>query len=499
MAGYTRQSTYTDGDVIQASDSNNEFDQLLDAFNNVSGHAHDGTTAEGPVIGLIGDAGLTPPLNKITVDTVNDRLGFFIDVLGASTEQFRVQDGVIAPVTPNDVDLGTSTILFKDGFFAGTVEAVNLEATNIKANDGTAAATIADTTGVMSINNLVATTADVNGGTIDNTTIGATTASSGAFTTITASSTLGVTGNATVGGLVIGTAGSVTDVDTDLTTVSASDDTLASAKAIKTYVDAQVTAQDLDFQADSGGPLNIDLDSEVLTIAGGTGLTTTGLGNTVTVDIDSTVATLTGTQTLTNKTLTSPDINGGSVDGATIDNTNIGGVTPAAITGTTVTATSFVGPLTGQVSDISNHTTTDLAEGTNLYYTQARFDTAFGLKSTTDLTEGTNLYYTTARVNTDFDTRLATKTTTDLTEGTNLYYTTARFDTAFSGKTTTDLTEGTNLYYTTARANTDIDARVTKTYVDGLGVDAATLGGDTKQTILDTAQADALALAIALG
>ena len=135
---------------------------------------------------------------------------------------------------------------------------------------------------------------------------------------------------------------------------------------------------------------------------------------------------------------------------------------------------ALTGNVTGQVSDISNHTTTDL-------------------------TEGTNLYYTTARANTDFDTRLATKTTTDLTEGTNLYYTTARFDTAFSGKTTTDLTEGTNLYYTTARANTDIDARVTKSYVDGLGVDAATLGGDTKQTILDTAEADALALAIALG
>ena len=42
--------------------------------------------------------------------------------------------------------------------------------------------------------------------------------------------------------------------------------------------------------------------------------------------------------------------------------------------------------------------TTDLAEGTNLYYTQSRFDTAFSNKTTTDLTEGTNLYYTDARV-----------------------------------------------------------------------------------------------------
>ena len=48
--------------------------------------------------------------------------------------------------------------------------------------------------------------------------------------------------------------------------------------------------------------------------------------------------------------------------------------------------------------------------------------------STDDVSEGSNLYYTTARANTDFDTRLATKTTGDLTEGSNLYYTRSRFD-----------------------------------------------------------------------
>jgi len=94
-------------------------------------------------------------------------------------------------------------------------------------------------------------------------------------------------------------------LDTDLSTVSASDDTLASAKAIKTYVDSQVTAQDLDFQADTGGALSIDLDSETLTFTGGTGIDTSGSGNAVTFAIDSTVATLSGTQTLTNKTINS--------------------------------------------------------------------------------------------------------------------------------------------------------------------------------------------------
>jgi hypothetical protein len=98
-------------------------------------------------------------------------------------------------------------------------------------------------------------------------------------------------------------------LDTDLTSVAATDTTLASAKAIKTYVDAQVTAQDLDFAGDSGGAQNVDLDSQSLTFTGGTGIDTTGSAQTMTVAIDSTVATLTGSQTLTNKTLTSPVLN----------------------------------------------------------------------------------------------------------------------------------------------------------------------------------------------
>jgi len=93
---------------------------------------------------------------------------------------------------------------------------------------------------------------------------------------------------------------------------------------------------------------------------------------------------------------------------------------------------NVTGNVTGTVSDISNHDTGDLSEGTNLYYTQGRFDTAFTAKSTTDLSEGTNLYYTTDRANTDFDARLGTKSTTDLSEGTNLYYTDDRARTSIS-------------------------------------------------------------------
>ena len=92
-------------------------------------------------------------------------------------------------------------------------------------------------------------------------------------------------------------------LDTDLSSTAGTDTTLPSAKAVKTYVDAQTTAQDLDATADSGGPISIDLDSEVLDIAGGTGIDTTASGNEISIAIDSTVVTESSTDTLTNKTI----------------------------------------------------------------------------------------------------------------------------------------------------------------------------------------------------
>ena len=112
-------------------------------------------------------------------------------------------------------------------------------------------------------------------------------------------------------------------------------------QSVKAYVDSQVTAQDLDFQADTGGALSIDLDSETLLLTGGTGIDTAGSGNEVTFNIDSTVATLTGSQTLANKTLTSPDVNTPDIDGGTIDGTVIGGSSTAAGSFTSVNATSL--------------------------------------------------------------------------------------------------------------------------------------------------------------
>ena len=113
-------------------------------------------------------------------------------------------------------------------------------------------------------------------------------------------------------------------VDTDLSSASSSDDTLASAKAIKAYVDSQVTAQDLDVTTDSG-TIAIDLDSETLSVSGGTGIDTSATGNAITVAIDSTVATLTGNQTLQNKIIDSAnntltlDLSEGTLTGTTAE------------------------------------------------------------------------------------------------------------------------------------------------------------------------------------
>jgi len=83
---------------------------------------------------------------------------------------------------------------------------------------------------------------------------------------------------------------------------------IATQQSIKAYVDAQITAQDLDVTSDSG-TIAIDLNSETLTVAGGTNITTTGSGNSITIATSTDVVTLTSTSTLTNKTLTSPTIN----------------------------------------------------------------------------------------------------------------------------------------------------------------------------------------------
>src|SRR6056300_97844 len=494
MAGYTRQSTFADGDTITAALFNNEYNQLVNAFSNTTGHSHDGTAASGPVIGLIGDAGETSPNNKVVIDTTNNYIEFYVEVSSAPVQQLYIADGAIIPVTDSDIDLGTTSLRFKDTYTdtvtttgnvsiggdltvtgsatisgnltfgdadtdsinlaaeidsdiipntdgtydlgsatkewkdlyidgtanidslvadtadinggtidgatiatsditvgagktlnvsagtltladnqisgdkveggtiaattittlasttgnittvnstttnATTVDSTNLEVTNLKAKDGTAAGSIAESTGVVTLGSSVLTTTDINGGTIDGATIATSDITVGTGKTLDVSSgtlTLAdnqISGDKVEGGTIAATTitaltyGSLNDGTITITAFADEDDMSSDSatlvptqQSVKAYVDSQVTAQDLDFQGDTGGALSIDLDSESLTIAGGTGLDTVGLGNTVTINIDSTVATLTGTQTLTNKTLTSPVINTGVSGTAVLD------------------------------------------------------------------------------------------------------------------------------------------------------------------------------------
>ena len=62
-------------------------------------------------------------------------------------------------------------------------------------------------------------------------------------------------------------------------------------QSVKAYVDAQLTASDLDFKGDDDSALSIDLDSETFTIAGGNAISTAGATNTLTVALDNTAVT----------------------------------------------------------------------------------------------------------------------------------------------------------------------------------------------------------------
>jgi hypothetical protein len=557
---YTRQSTFSDGDTITAALFNDEYNQLENAFNYSSssststGHRHDGTAGQGGNIPQIGDLDF---LNKIVVDSTNNRWGFFVEVSSAAVEQIRIQDGAIVPVTDNDIDLGTSSLEFKDLYLDGTatIDTLTVDgaatvgttlgvtgATTLSSTLGvTGATTLSSTLGVTgaatlsstlavtgtstltgnvtatndlsvggnltvtgnatisgnltfgdadtdsitltadvashitpdvddtydlgsstkewrnlyidgtaNIDSLVADTADINAGTIDNTTIGATTASTGNFSTLSIGGTA-ITSTATELNIVDGgtTATSTTLADADrvvvndagvmvqvaltdfetyfesaldtlpnVTTVGAlnagsitsgfgaidngssaittlgtitygslSDGTITitafvdeddmvsnsatlvpTQQSVKAYVDSQVTAQDLDFQGDSGGALSIDLDSETFTIAGGTGIDTTGATNTLTVAIDSTVTTLTGTQTLTNKTLTTPVIatisNTGTLTLPTSTDTLVGRATTDTLTNKTLTSavlnTSVSGTAVLDEDDMASDSATQL-------------------------------------------------------------------------------------------------------------------------------------------
>ena len=126
MAGYSRTNTadIQSGQVVKSAPINAELNAIVSAFAFSGGHNHDGSSTEGAYVGLIAD---TDALNKVVVDTSNNRVGFFTEVSSAATEQIRIQDGAILPVTDNDIDLGASGTEFKDLHIDGTAHIDTLD------------------------------------------------------------------------------------------------------------------------------------------------------------------------------------------------------------------------------------------------------------------------------------------------------------------------------------------------------------------------------------
>ena len=274
-------------------------------------------------------------------------------------------------------------------------------------------------------------------------------------------------------GTAVNTSGLVKDEDT---MSSDSDTHLATQQSIKAYVDSQVTAQDLDFQADSGGALSIDLDSETLTIAGGTGIDTTGSGNQVSVDIDSTVTTNSGSQTLTNKTLTSPVLDTG-VSGTAVKDEDDMVSDSATHLATQQSIKAYVDAQVATEDTIAELNDTNVsapAAGHILIY-----DATSGLWDNNTLTAGTNVTVTNADgaitiASTDTNTQLTQEQVEDyvgglITAGTNV---TVNYDDA-AGTLTISSTD----------TNTQLSQEQVEDYVAGL----VTAGSNITVTYDDTA------------
>ena len=174
MAGYIRVDTsnnIADGNVISAADLDNEFDGVQSAFNASTGHTHGGAVGEGAPITKLG------PTQDVTIST-----------------------SLMAPKTTNTVDLGSSSLRYKDLFLAG-----NAAITGTLGVTGATTLSAALTYGGVTLSNAVTGTGNMvlsASPTLTGTLSGANASLSG---------TLGVTGVATLGnGAVLGTPASVT-------------------------------------------------------------------------------------------------------------------------------------------------------------------------------------------------------------------------------------------------------------------------------------------------
>jgi len=153
-------------------------------------------------------------------------------------------------------------------------------------------------------------------------------------------------------------------LDTDLSSTAGTDTTIPSAKAVKTYVDAQTTAQDLDI-TDGSTTSAVDLDSQTMTIEGTSNEVEVGLtGQTFTIGLPATItANVTGNVT-------------GNVSGSSGSTTGNAATATALETARNIGGVSFDG--TGDIN----------LPGVNTAGTQNTSGTAAGLSATLAVASG---------------------------------------------------------------------------------------------------------------
>jgi hypothetical protein len=406
-AAYTRQSTATivDGGVIEASDLNAEFNQLLAAFAVTSGHTHDGTAAEGgPITKLLGTAltigdgtagtDIAVTFDGETADGVltwmedEDYFKFSDDILINSTERlnfgdtgtyiFQSTDGQLDIVADTEVQIAATTI---DINGAVALNGAITGATNITLSGELDAATL-DISGDADIDGtLEADAITINGVTLAETisdTVGAMVTSNTESGITVAYDDADNTLDFTVGTLnqnTTGNAATATALETARTIGGTSFDGTANiAVALSATATALATARTI-HGVSFDGTANIDLSEVISDTVGAMVTSNTESGITVTYDdadntLDFTIGTLnqntTGNAATATALETARTIGGTSFDGSANIAVALAATATALETARTIAGQSFDGSanITIASTDLSNTSNITLNDGT---------------------------------------------------------------------------------------------------------------------------------------
>ena len=244
--------------------------------------------------------------NTISLDSLNVSVTGNLTVGGTSTTvnttNTTIEDNILELNTGTTANTNSAGIIIERGSTGDNAAIIFKEDTDTFVL-GTTTATAADksssisiTAGTVEVGAFTASSLTVTGASsldgvqiTDNT---ITTSASNADLEINASGS----GTVVLENLKVGSGATVTTILDEDNMSSNSATALATQQSIKAYVDAEVTAQDLDFATDDSTALSIDLDSETLQISGGANITTSGSGNTVTIALDTALSNLTSVQ-----------------------------------------------------------------------------------------------------------------------------------------------------------------------------------------------------------